>query len=607
MATSSVPETSRAARKRDLARLTEGLRSMAVFLFIVSGAINILALTGSFYMMQVYDRALTSGSIPTLVALSVLALGLYVFQGAFDLIRSQVLVRVGARFDRAVAPIAHKVVVDMPRLGFSTTEAIERGRDVDTVRNFLGSTGPGAMFDLPWVPVYVAFVYILHPWLGALVLGGAVVLAVLALASEVVSRRLATATRKAALARNTIAESNARNAEVLKAMGFAADAVERFRVANMEHLALQTRANDITGVFGAVSRVLRMVLQSATLGLGAYLTIHGDMSAGGIIAASVAGGRALAPVDLAIGNWRGFVGARQAYGRLRETIVALEGRPERMELPAPRASLKVEKITIAAPGNGQVLLTEVAFEVQAGQAVGIIGPSAGGKTTLVRAVTGIWPCLRGAVRLDDAEIGQWTEQAVGRHLGYLPQNVCLLDATVAQNISRLACVRDDDAVVEAARAAGVHEMILRLPEGYQTPLGAEGSALSAGQRQRIGLARALYGNPFLVVLDEPNANLDSDGEAALKEAILGIRARGGIALVVAHRPSALAAVDLVGVVHSGRLKAFGPKEEVLKFEVMEGRPAERPRIVGAAPDVAAGEPEVQPALQVKLAGQGSVT
>ncbi|MDI4656550.1 type I secretion system permease/ATPase [Xanthobacter autotrophicus] len=582
MATSSSASArSRTARERDLKKLTAGFRSMAVFLFIVSGVINILALTGSFYMMQVYDRALTSGSIPTLIALSVLALGLYVFQGAFDLIRSQVLVRVGARFDRSVAPIAHKVVVDMPRLGFSTTEAIERGRDVDTVRNFLGSTGPGALFDLPWVPIYVAFVYILHPWLGALVLGGAVVLTVLALASELVSRRLAVETRKAALVRNTIADSNARNAEVLKAMGFAGDAVERFRIANVEHLTLQTRSNDITGAFGAMSRVLRMVLQSATLGLGAYLTIHGDMSAGGIIAASVAGGRALAPVDLAIGNWRGFVGARQAFGRLKETIVALGKLPERIELPTPRASLKVEKITVAAPGNGQVLLSEVAFEIRAGQAAGIIGPSAGGKTTLVRALTGIWPCLRGAVRLDDAEIGQWTEEAIGRHLGYLPQNVCLLDATVAQNISRLASVRDDAAVVEAAKAAGVHEMILRLPEGYQTPLGSEGAALSAGQRQRIGLARALYGNPFLVVLDEPNANLDSDGEMALRDAITAIRARGGICVVVAHRPSALAAVDLVGLVQNGRLAAFGPKEEVLRLEAVDGRQADKSRVAPA--------------------------
>lgn len=602
MANRSAP--SAPARERDLARLTAGFRSMAIFLFVISGIINVLALTGSFYMMQVYDRALTSGSIPTLIALSVLALGLYMFQGAFDLIRSQILVRVGARFDRSVAPIAHKVVVDMPRLGFSTTEAIERGRDVDTVRNFLGSSGPGAMFDMPWVPIYVGFVYILHPLLGMLVLGGALVLTVLALASEVISRRLATATRKAALVRNTIADSNARNAEVLKAMGFAGAAVERFRRANLEHLALQTRANDITGVFGAVSRVLRMVLQSATLGLGAYLTMQGDMSAGAIIAASVAGGRALAPVDLAIGNWRSFVAARQAYGRLKETIVALGKLPERITLPPPCASLKVEKITVAAPGTGQVLLSEVAFELKAGQAAGIIGPSAGGKTTLVRAITGIWPCLRGAVRLDDAEIAHWTEDAIGRHMGYLPQNVCLLDASVAQNISRLASVRDDAAVVEAARAAGVHEMILRLPDGYQTQLGAEGAALSAGQRQRIGLARALYGNPFLVVLDEPNANLDSDGEAALKEAILGIRARGGIAIVVAHRPSALAAVDLVGMVQNGRLKAFGPKEEVLKFEVlksevMDGRPAERPRVVSAAEADAAAAPAGAAPLQVR--------
>jgi PrtD family type I secretion system ABC transporter len=309
--------------------------------------------------------------------------------------------------------------------------------------------------------------------------------------------------------------------------------------------------------------VLRMVLQSAVLGLGAFLTIQGELSAGAIIAASVASARALAPIDLAIGNWKNLVAARTAFGRLKETAMVLAGIEAPMALPAPQRSLKVENITVAAPGSGLVLLSDVSFELNAGEAVGVIGPSGGGKTTLVRALTGIWPCLRGSVRLDDAELGQWSDAALGGHLGYLPQDTALLDATIEENIARLDEQPEAQAVVEAARAAGIHEMIVRMPAGYHTKLGALGTALSGGQRQRIGLARALYGAPFLVVLDEPNSNLDGEGEAALTAAIEGVKARGGIAVVVAHRPSALAAVDYLAVVQNGRLTGFGPKDEVL--------------------------------------------
>lgn len=551
------------ARKRDGAVLTQGIRQVALFLFLISGLINILALTGSFYMLQVYDRALTSGSVQTLLALSVLAIGLYLFQGGFDIIRSQVLVRVGARLDRDIAPLAHRVAIDMPRFGFSSTEALERGRDVDTVRGFLGSQGPGALFDLPWIPLYLAFVYFLHPWLGALTLAGAVVLTLLTILSEMLARSLSNSSRQAAISRNAMAETHARNAEVVRAMGFSGRAVARFDQSNQEHLALQTRSSDLGGTFGAIARVLRMILQSAILGLGAFLTIKGELSAGAIIAASVASARALAPVDQAIGNWKSFVAARLAFGRLRETVVALSRAVEPMPLPDPHRYLKVDRITVSAPGSGQVLLSEVSFDVTAGKALGIIGPSGGGKTTLVRALTGVWPCLRGSVRLDGAHLDQWPEDAIGRNLGYLPQEVSLLDASIGENISRLAERPDPAAIVAAATAAGIHEMIVKLPDGYQTQLGPQGTALSAGQRQRIGLARALYGEPFLVVMDEPNSNLDSEGEAALTRAIEGVKARGGIAIIIAHRPSALVAVDLVGVIQAGKLAGFGPKETIL--------------------------------------------
>lgn len=561
------------ARRRDAAKLTQGFRSVFVFLFVMSGIINVLALTGSLYMLQVYDRALTSGSVQTLMALSALAIGLYLFQGGFDVIRSQVLVRVGARLDEDIAPIAHRVAIDMPRFGFSSSEALERGRDVDTIRGFLGSQGPSALFDLPWIPIYLAFVYFLHPWLGALTLAGAFILTVLTILSEVLTRRLNGTTRQAAITRNTIADSNARNAEVLKAMGFAGRAADRFDGANREHLALQTQANDLIGTFGAISRVLRMVLQSAILGLGAYLTIKGDLSAGAIIAASVASSRALAPVDLAIANWKGFVAARLAFARLRETVVALSQAIEPMKLPTPTKSLKVDKITIAAPGSGQVLLSEVGFDLAAGTALGVIGPSGGGKTTLVRALTGIWPALRGSVRLDGAELGQWPEDTLGRSMGYLPQEVSLLDATVEENIARLDPQANAFDIVAAATDAGIHDMIVKLPNGYKTQLGPQGTSLSAGQRQRIGLARALYGKPFLVIMDEPNSNLDGEGEAALKAAIEAIKERGGIAVVVAHRPSALLAVDFVCVIQGGKLIAFGPKNEILSSAAAQNAPA----------------------------------
>jgi PrtD family type I secretion system ABC transporter len=543
--------------------LRKEFKGVAVFLFWISGIINVLALTGSFYMLQIYDRALTSGSIPTLLALSILVIGLYLFQGVFDIVRSQLLVRIGARFDRMLAPIAHRVSVDMPRFGFSTGEALERGRDVDTIRTFMGSQGPVALFDLPWVPLYILFVYFLHPVLGALTLGGAFVLTLLTIWTELKSRKLAAAAQQAFLTRNAVADSNARNADILKAMGFAGRAVSRFNEVNQDHLTLQTRASDVIGTFGAFSRILRMVLQSALLGTGAYLTIQGQMSAGAIIAVSVASSRALAPIDMAIGNWKGVVAARQAFKRLRDTMVALSTMTKPLDLPAPTKTLKIDKISVAAPASGRVLLTEVAFELNAGQGLGVIGPSGGGKTTLVRALTGIWPSLRGAIRLDEADLTQWDEEKLGQYVGYLPQDVALLDGTIVENITRLSPQRDARAIVAATRAAGVHEMIVRLPDGYDTQLGPMGTALSAGQRQRIGLARALYGDPFVVIMDEPNAFLDAEGEQALNLAIRQIRARGGIAVVVAHRPSILAEVDMVAVIQNGRLTAFGPKEEIV--------------------------------------------
>ena len=557
----SSPDPLALRKAREL--LNADLRRFGWALFAISGIISVLALTGSFYMLQVYDRALTSGSVQTLVFLSVLALALYLVQGGFDTIRSQVLVRIGARLDRRLAPLSHRVAIDMPRYGFSPAEALERSRSVDTLRNFLGSQAPGAIFDLPFVPIFLIFVYFLHPILGAVTLGGLVVLALLTVLAEVKSRDLAKAAQRALVLRNTISESNTRNSEVLIAMGVTGRAVDRFAEANHEHLSLNTKASDITGTMAAMSRVLRMLLQSGLLGLGAYLTIKGELSAGAIIAVSVASGRALAPIDQIIANWKGIAQARQAWGQLRDTLVALAAERKPVSLPAPRQSLRVENLTVASPANGRVLLSEVSFELQAGQALAIIGPSGGGKSTLIRALAGVWPVLRGTVRYDDVDLAQWDPARLGEIIGYLPQEVALLAGTVRDNISRFDPNRDSDGIFKAATAANVHKMISQLPDGYDTEVGALGTALSAGQRQRIGLARALYQDPFVVLLDEPNASLDAAGERALNDTIKAIRARGGIAVVVAHRPSVLAAVDMVAAIHAGRLAAFGTKEEVL--------------------------------------------
>ncbi|THV20561.1 type I secretion system permease/ATPase [Peteryoungia ipomoeae] len=541
-----------------------GVGLVTGFVFGLSGIINILALTGAFYMLQIYDRALTSGSIPTLVWLSVIAVGLYLFQGLFDILRSQILVRFGSNVDRQIAPLVHRVVIDMPRFGYSAAEASERGRDVDTVRGFLSGAGPVALFDLPWIPVYLVFVWMLHPVLGMLTLGGAAFLACLTIAAELLSRRHAKEMTRAAIQRNNVSDNHVRNGDILYSMGMTDRAIDRFESANRRHLDTQTATSDIAGTFAGISKVLRMMLQSATLGLGAYLTIQGEMSAGAIIASSIVTGRALAPVDQAIAQWKGVISARRSWSRIKDTLAVLDRPSTQFDLPAPSEALVVEGMTTVAPTTGTVLLSDVSFKLTAGQALALIGPSGGGKTTLARSLLGIWPMLRGSVRVDGADLKQWPTRFFTENVGYLPQEVALLDGTVADNIARFDPDANAKMIFRAARAAGIHELIVRLPNGYQTQIGPGGQSLSAGQRQRLALARALYGDPFLLVLDEPNSNLDSEGEEALMKAIVKVRERGGIVVIVAHRPSVLQAVDMVGVVQGGKLSSFGPKEDIIK-------------------------------------------
>lgn len=561
----------------ELANALRGCRTAIIAIAVASALINVLYLTGSFYMLEVYDRVLPSRSVPTLVGLSILALVLFSFQGFLDLLRSRILVRIGRSLGQSLSSRVYQSVARLALIARGPGDGLQPLRDLDQIRNFLSSPGPLALLDLPWMPFYLGICFVFHVWIGVAALIGAIVLVSLTLLTEIFSREPTKVATTFAQQRNVLAEASRRNAEVVQAMGMGPQITSMWSDVNLKYLDSQQRASDVTGGFGALSKVMRMALQSAVLGVGAYLVILQEASAGIIIAGSILSGRALAPVDLAIANWRNFIAFRQSWRRMNELLVKLPPEKEQMDLPRPASNYTVESVSVTPPGDRRLIVQDVAFRLEKGNGLGIIGPSASGKSCLARALVGVWPPVRGTIRLDGAALDQWTPTTLGRHVGYLPQDVELLAGTVAQNIARLEEEPNSEKVIAAARAAGVHDLILRLPDGYETEIGESGASLSAGQRQRIALARALYGDPFLVVLDEPNSNLDAEGEEALTQAILGIRARGGIVIVIAHRPSALAGVDLLMVMAGGRLQMLGPKEEVLAKMVR------RPAAVAAAP------------------------
>ncbi len=542
---------------------------------VLSGLINVLYLSGSIFMMEVYDRVLPSRSIPTLVGLSVIIVMLYLFQGLFDMVRGRILARVGAALDEDLSQKVFQNQLSAPLKGRAEGDGQQPLRDLDQLRAFLAGGGPSALFDLPWMPLYLFMCFAFHPWLGIVALGGAVVLVAITLMTELLTREASRSAVGAALLRNGISQGARRNAEVVHAMGMAQRIGTRWSEANASYLAHQQRTSDVAGGFGAMSKVLRMLLQSAVLAVGAYLVIDGQATGGIMIASSILTSRALAPVELAIANWKGFVSARQGWRRLRTLLEADVRVDDPLKLPAPRTVLAVENAGAGAPGGQRFAVQDVCLQLKAGSGLGIIGPSASGKSSLARMIVGVWPTWRGKVRLDGAAIEQWLPEDLGRHIGYLPQDVELFAGTVAQNIARFDVNPKSEAIIAAAKAANVHEMILQLPDGYETQVGEAGAALSGGQRQRIALARAIYGDPFLVVLDEPNSNLDNEGEQALTNAIMSIRARGGIVVIIAHRPSALAGVDQVLVMGEGRMQSFGPKDEVLS-KVLRPVPATQP-------------------------------
>ncbi len=544
--------------------------------------INLLYLTGSIFMLEVYDRVLPSRSIPTLVGLVILAGGLYIAQGILDLIRGRVLVRIGTSLDEALNARVFDTVVRLPLMVGGRNEGLQPLRDLDNVRSFLSSMGPGAFFDLPWLPFYLAICFAFHTMIGLTALVGAIILVTLTIITEYMSRAPAREAMGLAARRNDLAATSRRNAEVLVAMGMSGRLTKRWSEANEKYLAGNQRASDVAGGLGAIAKVMRMVLQSAVLAVGAYLVINQEATAGVIIAGSILSARALAPVDLAIAHWKGFVAARQSWHRLNRLLETLPAQPQQTLLQNPSKRLSVEGVSIVPPGDQKIIVQDVTFALEAGNGLGVIGPSGSGKSSLIRALVGVWQPVRGKVRLDGAALDQWSSDVLGRHIGYLPQDVELFAGSVAQNICRFDPEATSEGIIKAAREAGVHDMIIKMREGYDTQIGEQGTSLSAGQAQRVALARALYGDPFLIVLDEPNSNLDTEGDEALTRAVRGARERGAIVVVVAHRPIGIEAVDMLLVLKDGRVQAFGPKETVLGQVLQRVAPPSPIKIVSDA-------------------------
>ncbi len=522
---------------------------------------NLLMLTGPLFMMQVYDRVLTSGSLPTLTALVGLVVLLYLFYGLIELIRSRVLLRIARRVDEQLSPSAFQLILRQPLQRKSNESTTAPIRDLDALRQFFSSQGPMAILDMPWMPFYLLILYLFHPVLGLIATTGAILLLCLAIISEISNRKTIRDATRIGTKRGAFESNCRRNAEVVQAMGMGPRLGALWSDINTHYQDLQGKAGDRAGLLSTITRTMRLLMQSIILAAGAWLAIGQEISPGAIIAGSIIMSRALAPIETAVANWRGLIAARQSAGRLRKALET-PGNEIKTQLPKPVHSLNLSSVTLAPPGSQKIAVERVSFTLNAGDGLGIIGPSASGKSTLARAIVGVWPMIFGRICLDGAPLDQWEPHALGQHIGYLPQMVELFDGTIAQNIARFDPDGTADQVIQAARVAGVHDMILSLQNGYDTNIGEAGSVLSTGQRQRIGLARALYAMPFLVVLDEPNANLDVEGEEALSQAIRLLRQNGSIVVVIAHRPSVLASLSHMMVMERGKLKSFGPSQKI---------------------------------------------
>ena len=527
-------------------------------LYIVAAfslVINVLMLTAPMYMLQVYDRVLVSRSNDTLLYLTLVAIFVLAIMGVLDSIRSRILVRLGARFD---AELANKVFAKTLSEG-TNSQAL---RDLDQVRTFFSGPSLLALMDAPWTPLFLACVYILHPWLGHVALCGVIILFILALINEYSTRGPLKESAAESSTANFYAETSARNMEVINAMGMLSALQKIWSMKHKAGLAFQAVASDRAGIISANAKFLRFLLQVTILGVGAYLAVQQIISPGAMIAASIIMARALAPVESSIQGWRSFVLARASYANLKEFFNDAKEEQDPMPLPVPTGSLSVKNAFATPPGLTQPVVIDATFNLDAGTTLGITGPSAAGKSSLARLVVGIWQPTSGEVRLDGAEISKWNKEELGPHIGFLPQDIELFPGTIAENIARFN-EPDPEMVVAAAKLAGAHKTILMLPDGYDTQIGIGGVNLSGGQRQRIGLSRAFYKTPALIVLDEPTSNLDAEGEAAIRQAIQQLKELGKTVVIIAHRPTLLGGVDNLLVVQDGLITAHGPTNEIM--------------------------------------------
>ncbi len=532
--------------------------SVGFFSFFV----NALMLVPSFYMLQVYGRVVTSGSIPTLVMLTLIMTILMGTMGSLEWVRSRIMVRLSTRLDvllsRDVYRASFKKALDSGGMDASAQPL----NDLTGLRQFLTGNGLFAFFDTPWLPVYIGVMFLFHPWYGWFAIGCAIVLLMLAVVNEKLTGKAIADANKQNIAANLHTNKNLRNAEVIESMGMLETLMGRWGERQRQVLLLQSQASDKGGMVTSFSKTFRMLSQSLILGIGAYLAVKQEITPGLMIAGSILLGRALAPIDLMIGSWKGFISARSQYARLNEILDEQQAEPQRMSLPAPEGHVLVENLIVSAPGSKTPILKNISFVVPAGSVVGVIGPSASGKSTLARALLGVWAPQHGVVRLDGADINNWDKRELGPYVGYLPQDIELFEGSISENIARFREV-EPDKVIQAAKAAGVHEMILQLPEGYDTVIGSDGVNLSGGQRQRVGLARAIYGSPRLIILDEPNSNLDEVGERALAMAIQQLKASGATVFIITHRTSILAQLDRLLVMSNGAIGLYGPRDKVM--------------------------------------------
>ena len=551
------------AGREELRQVRKRSRALYWAVGLFSAFANLLMLTGPIYMLQVYDRVLGSGSQETLVALSLLVVFLYAVMGVLDYTRGRIMARVGARFqddlDRRVfdAVVRKSAVAPDDKTNASLA-------DLEAIQRLITSPVLVAAFDLPWTPIFFAGIFVFHAYLGYMALGGAAVLIVIAIANQYLSRGAQARAALSGQQATAMADQIRTEAEMVQAMGMRDAAFARWQKARSQTLEGQVKATDVGGTFTSMTKTIRLFLQSAMLGMGAYLVLQNEMTPGAMIAGSILLGRALAPVEMGLNQWALVQRGMTGWGNLAALLGTVRPEGPRTELPKPRAVLVAKNLTVVPPGEKQASLKSISFQVQPGQAVGVIGPSGAGKSTLARTLTGVWRPAGGSVRLDGAALEHYGSETLGRHIGYLPQRVALFDGTIAQNIARLADAPDAAKVVAAAKMAAAHEMILELPDGYDTVIHAGKVRLSGGQMQRIGLARALYDDPVILVLDEPNSNLDNVGSQALNQAIRGMKDSGRAVLIMAHRPAAIQECDTLLVLDGGMRKAFGPKDEVLK-------------------------------------------